>query len=97
MVVVLGLMYLGVLLQGCSQLSGPSDSEVITAIKKVPNMTITSPITIKGRGNKQPNGAYPVTVSFTYIMSPLISGGGDMTYHLYKKQDEKGKVVWYAQ
>jgi hypothetical protein len=91
---------------GCSRFSQPSDSEVLKAIDdsgilKSQAFTITSPLVIVERGNRNNDGSWPVKVKMTMTMS-LPDGKtsepkeNSTYFRIFKVKDSAGHSVWKA-
>jgi hypothetical protein len=90
---------------GCSQLSGPSDEEILKAIDdsgilKVGGFTVVEPIVILEKGRWGTEGTWPVTVKLTMAM---VKGDGQTSkivttpkFRIHKSKDSTGKTVWTA-
>ncbi len=90
---------------GCSRLSGPSDADVIKTIGESEffshGMTLQPPIVIVGKGSRNKDGAWPVTVKvkFTYdtgngqVSAPVEK---TLVFYFRKAKDSAGKDTWKA-
>lgn len=97
---------LTVITAGCSRFSQPSDAEVLKAIDdsgilKSKSFTVTSPLVIVERGNKNKDGSWPVRVKMTMTMQlpdgKISEPKENMAYFkLFKAKDSTGRSVWQA-
>jgi len=94
---------------GCSNLSGPTDEEVIKAINEnkyyksgVGVFTLKAPIVILEKGSRNKDGSWPVKVKV--IITHAV--GKDQTsepkeltptFNMYKAKDITGVTIWKAE
>jgi hypothetical protein len=107
-VAVVALLFLvttlTVITAGCSR--QPSDAEVLKAIDdsgilKSQSFTVTSPLVIVERGNKNKDGSWTVRVKMTMTMKlpdGKISEPKENTayFRIFKAKDSTGSSVWQA-
>ncbi|MHB8846492.1 MAG: hypothetical protein ACYC7L_17290 [Nitrospirota bacterium] len=93
---------------GCYQLVGPSDEEVIKAVKDmelfsggVEKFTLKSPIVIVEKGVFSSNGAWIIKAKLTYTY--MMAGGHEtkpiqkvQTFIISKSKDGTGNTIWKA-
>jgi hypothetical protein len=90
---------------GCTNLSGPSDEEVIKAVNdsgilKGGGFTVVEPIVILEKSRWETEGSWPVTLKLTMTM---VKGDGQTVtivttpkFKIHKSKDSTGKTVWTA-
>jgi len=94
---------------GCSNLSGPTDEDVIKAINEnkyyksgVGVFTLQAPVVILKKGSRNKDGSWPVKVKV--IITHAV--GRDQTsepkeltptFNMYKAKDNTGVTIWNAE
>lgn len=91
---------------GCSRLFQPSDAEVLKAIDdsgvlKGSSFSVKSPIVIVERGQRNPDGSWPVKVKM--ILTMEMPGGkisepreNTTRFKIFKSKDAGGRSIWKA-
>ena len=94
---------------GCANLSGPTDEDVIKAIKDsgrfaggFGGLTLQAPIVVLEKGSRTKDGFWPVKakVVFTYYVSKEKASAPEektLDLKMYKAKDRAGKTIWKAE